>query len=67
MLELDGYITDLSLEEAVAILDSMFYNSALARGCGKTRMVMNYMTAWTKVRSCLPLKDNVIQNKEKKQ
>jgi len=66
MNEIDGYITDLSLEEAIKILDSTFFTPLLARGCGKTRMVHNQAMAWAKVRCSIPLTYDDIFEKEKR-
>lgn len=65
MTEIDGYITDLSLEEAIKILDSLFLNPLLARGCGKTRMLYNQALAWMKVRGSIPLTYDNVFEKEK--
>ena len=65
MTEIDGYITDLSLDEAIKILDALFLNPLLARSSGKTRMVHNQALAWIKVRGSIPQTyDNIFQ-KEK--
>ena len=51
----DGYITDLTLDEAVAILNSTVFNLGCARANGKTRMIFNVHAAWLKVLASLPL------------
>lgn len=49
----DGYIQDLSVEEAEKILDDLYLNAARARGNGKTRMPFNYTIAWLKIKEAL--------------
>lgn len=49
----DGYVMDLSLEEAIKIFDDLYLTLNGARGCGKTRMIYNYTTAWLKIRKHL--------------
>ena len=45
-----GYITDLSVEEAIKIFDDMYLTLSGARGNGKSRMLYNYTRAWVEIR-----------------
>lgn len=49
----EGYITDISTEEAVAMLNGVFMDCPRARQCGKTRTIYNYMFAWQHILSTL--------------
>lgn len=52
-----GYILDLSTEEAVKIFDDLYLTAARARGNGKSRMLYNYTMAWIKIRASLAEKE----------
>ena len=49
----EGYITDISTAEAVAMLNGVFMDAGCARQNGKSRLTYNYMFAWQHILSTL--------------
>lgn len=61
MTNKDGYILDLSVKEAIDILDGLFLSNARVRGNGKSQMTYNITTAWLKIRNGL-ITSNKVNN-----
>ena len=53
----EGYIIDLTLEDAIQMFDGLYLDPQMTRKNGQTRMIYNYAVAWIKIREHLNKKE----------